>query len=116
MTNITADTVTAKTVKSDKVETEKLDSNSAEIGGTTISGGTLVADKIILGGWTLFAKGEKLFGTSPGGQECQFEMIDYKVVLGEQPTTPPDYVPPALTDTQQGYQESGSASSGSSTA
>ena len=96
--DITADTITASTVKTDKME-----ASDVTVGAASISGNTLTADKIILGGWTLFAKGEKLFATSPSGHECQFEMIDYKLILGEQPTTPPDYVPPTLSTTTEGY-------------
>lgn len=96
--NISANTVTANTVK-----TNKMDASEVTVGKASISGNTLTADKIILGGWTLFAKGEKLFATSPAGQECQFEMIDYKLILGEQPTTPSDYTPPTLTSTSTGY-------------
>lgn len=100
--DITAGTLTAETVK-----TNKMEASDVKVGDASISGNTLTADKIILGGWTLFAKGEKLFATSPAGQECQFEMIDYKLILGEQPTTPPDYVSPTLTSTSQGYNEAG---------
>lgn len=96
--NITANTITAKSV-----QTDQMSADSITVGDASISGNTLTADKIILGGWTLFAKGEKLFATSPAGQECQFEMIDYKLILGEQPTTPPDYVPPTITGTQTGF-------------
>lgn len=109
--NITANTITAKSVK-----TDEMSADSVTVGAASISGNTLTADKIILGGWTLFAKGEKLFATSPAGQECQFEMIDYKLILGEQPTTPPDYVSPTLTSTTQGYNEAGVPANVSSTA
>lgn len=96
--NITANTVTANTVK-----TNKMDASEVKVGKASIRGNTLTADRIILGGWVIFARGEKLFATSPAGRECQFEMIDYKLILGEQPTTPPDYTPPTLESTTQGY-------------
>lgn len=113
-TNITANNITAKTIKSDKVTAEKMTSTSAEIGGASISGKTIVVDKIILGGWTIFADGEKLFAKTPAGVDVQFEMIDYKLILGEQPTTPPDYVPPVLSSTNQGYTEAGTPANVSS--
>lgn len=100
--DITAGTLTADTVKTDSIE-----ASSVKVGGASISGNTLTADKIILGGWTIFAQGEKLFATTPAGVDVQFEMIDYKLILGEQPTTPPDYVPPTLSSTSQGYNEAG---------
>jgi len=97
-TNISANTITANTVK-----TNKMDASEVTVGKASISGNTVTADKIILGGWVIFAKGEKLFATTPAGEEVQFEMIDYKVILGEQPTTPSDYKPPELESTTQGY-------------
>lgn len=107
--SITASTVTANTVKSNTVTTNKLDASEVTVGAASIKGNTLTADKIILGGWVIFAKGEKLFATTPAGQEVQFEMIDYKVILGEQPTTPSDYTPPTLDSTTQGYNTSAPA-------
>ena len=100
--NITANTVTAKSI-----ETQEMSATSVTVGAASISGNTLTADKIILGGWTIFAQGEKLFATTPAGVDVQFEMIDYKLILGEQPTTPPDYVSPVLSSTSQGYNEAG---------
>lgn len=106
-TNITANKITAKDIESDKIKAKEMKSDSAEIGGASISGKTIVVDKIILGGWTIFAQGEKLFAKTPAGVDVQFEMIDYKLILGEQPTTPPDYVSPTLSSTSQGYNEAG---------
>lgn len=96
--NITANTVTAKSI-----QTDQMSADSITVGAASISGNTLTADKIILGGWTIFAQGEKLFATTPAGVDVQFEMIDYKLILGEQPTTPTDYVPPTITGTQTGF-------------
>lgn len=63
----------------------------------------IIGDRLILGDWVIFPKGEKLFAITPAGVEVQFEMIDYKLILGPQPTTPPDYVPPTLESTSQGF-------------
>lgn len=57
----------------------------------------IIGDRILLGGWIIYPDGEKLYATTPSGRNVQFELIDYTVVLGPQPTTPGDYVPPPDT-------------------
>lgn len=103
-TNISANTITANTVK-----TNKMNASEVTVGKASISGNTLTADKIILGGWVIYPEGEKLFAITPAGVKVQFEMIDYTNILGEQPTTPSDYVPPTLETTTQGYNTSAPA-------
>ena len=98
-----AQDLTVGTLTADTVATNNMEASSITVGAASISGNTLTADKIILGGWTIFAQGEKLFATTPAGVDVQFEMIDYKLILGEQPTTPTDYVAPTITGTQTGF-------------
>jgi len=54
----------------------------------------IIGDRILLGGWIIYPDGEKLMAITPAGVHVQFELIDYTNILGVQPTTPPDYVPP----------------------
>lgn len=74
-----------------------------DISASTVTCNQLIANKIILNGWTITVSGETIFATSPGGVPTKFEMIDYTNILGEQPTTPPDYVSPVITSSSSGY-------------
>lgn len=64
---------------------------------------TIIGNRLKLGNWTIYPEGEKLFAITPAGVKVQFEMIDYTNILGEQPTTPSDYVAPTLSSTTSGY-------------
>jgi len=65
----------------------------------------IIGDRILLQGWVIYPDGEKLMATSPSGKKLQFEMIDITDVIGVQPATPPDYVPPPdVFTTLQAYQ------------
>ena len=56
--------------------------------------GDIVCDRILMKGWIIYPKDEKLYATTPKGKKVQIEMIDLTNVLGVQPETPDDYVPP----------------------
>ncbi len=73
------------------------------VSANIVSCNRLVAKEIILDGWKITVSGEVIYATSPGGVRTQFEMIDYTNILGEQPTTPPDYVSPVVTGTDTGF-------------
>lgn len=77
--------------------------NANTVTANTVTANKLVVDKIILNGWEITVSGEKIYATSPGGTKTQFEMIDYTNILGEQPTTPPDYVSPVISSSSSGY-------------
>lgn len=67
--------------------------------------GDIVCDRILMQGWIIYPKGEKLYATTPKGKDVQIEMIDLKNILGVQPETPPDYVaPPDVFTTSVHYQ------------
>ncbi len=74
-----------------------------DISAGVVTCNLLVASKIILNGWTITVGGETIFATSPGGVATKFEMIDYTNILGEQPTTPPDYVSPVISESGSGF-------------
>ena len=74
-----------------------------DVSANTVTCNQLVANKIILNGWEITVSGETIFATSPGGVPTKFEMIDYTNILGEQPTTPPDYVSPVVTGSTTGF-------------
>ena len=73
------------------------------VNANTVTCNKLVVDEIVLNGWKITVSGETIYATSPGGVRTQFEMIDYTNILGEQPTTPPDYVSPVVTGSTTGF-------------
>jgi hypothetical protein len=74
-----------------------------DISASTVTCNQLIANKIILNGWTITVSGETILATSPGGVPTKFEMIDFTNILGEQPTTPTDYVSPVITGSGSGF-------------
>lgn len=69
--NISATNINANQVTSNRV-------NANSFGGIGGGGALLVADKILLGGWTLEAARDGIYVTTPSGIKTKMELIDFR--------------------------------------